>query len=71
MISYYRKSPLQGSVLIMSQKQTHKKTPDRICPKCGATEGVLRVMSYYYCESCHQKDEASKKVSSNTATSSR
>lgn len=49
------------------KSQQHKKVPDRICPKCGATEGVSRVMNYYFCETCHQKEQEAKKSVPTTA----
>jgi hypothetical protein len=69
MIAHYFALPLKGRSLIMTQPQHHKKTPDRVCPRCGATEGVLRVLNYYFCESCHQKEELAKKVLSQTVPS--
>lgn len=53
----------------MSTKHPHRKVPDNKCPKCGATEGVSRVMNYYYCESCHQKEQADKQTPVSTASS--
>lgn len=51
-------------------KQTHhKKLPDRVCPKCGATEGVARVMNYYACDTCYKNEKAAKEAAKAPVTS--
>jgi transposase-like protein len=51
----------------MTYKHPHKKLPEKVCPKCGATEGVSRILNYYFCESCHKKEQEEKKVPASTA----
>ena len=41
-------------------KHMTKQLPERICPKCGATEGVVRIFNYYDCEACYKTAQVAK-----------